>query len=169
MEISQGLPIAVALALAVVLSWLRSRWTNSHWRNEQLKPVNEIDELVRIVAGLQRRATKRNDSEGTTITSWVQPFLPMIDQWRVLRQQLRKKASFGAWLRLGMPEQLIPDHRSATLQLHARSAVAPILARFNAGPVVLEPSLGDDLWRALSVDLPDVVVNPVGIPRLSQS
>jgi hypothetical protein len=130
--------------------------------------VYEIDDLARIVAGLHRRATRRGDPKNTTITSWVQPFLPMIDQWSVLRQQLKKQASFITWIRLGMPRQLIPDYRSATLQLHARSAVAPILARFNAGPVVLEPSLGDDLWRALNVDLPEPVVQSVGIPLLSQ-
>ena len=169
MGIYQSLPLAVVAALAVVLVYLRSRWVNSQWRSEQLNPVDEIDELVRIMSGLHRRATRRGDPRNAAITKWVAPFVPMMAQWREQKLQLKKQASFLTWLKCGMPSHLIPDYRSATLQLHARSAVAPILAQFNAGPVELVPSLGDDVWRALNVDLPEPVLQSASVPRLSQS
>ena len=169
MGILASFPIVVVLILTVILMLLRSRWANSHWRTEQLGPVEQIDELVRIVAGLYRRANRRGDPRNAAITEWVQPFLPMIEHWEIQKRHLRKESSFRMWLKLGMPKQLIPDYRSATLQLHARSAVAPVLAKFNAGPVVLEADLGDHLWRALDVDLPERVSQTVGLPSLSQS
>ncbi len=164
--IFQSFPIVVVLVLTVVLGALRSRWITSKWRLEQLGPVAEIDELVRIIAGLYRRSNRRGDPRSAAITKWVQPFLPMIDQWEAQKAELKKQASFTTWLKLGMPKFLVPDYRSATLQLHARSAVAPILDQFNAGPVMLEGSLGDDLWRALNVDLPDRVPQAVGLAAM---
>ena len=169
MGILESFPIVVVLILTVILMLLRSRWAGSHWRIEQLSPIEQIDELARIMAGLHRRANRRGDPRNAAITEWVEPFMPMIQHWEIQKHQLRKQASFRMWIKAGMPKQLIPDYRSATLQLHARSAVAPVLAQFNAGPVVLESDLGDHLWRALNVDLPERVSQSVGVPSLSQT
>ena len=157
MPIFVSLTLAVAAALMLFLMSLRSRWSSSSWRNDQIAPVREIDELVRIVSGLYRRAVRRGDPRSTAITHWVEPFQPMMREWVRLKTEIQRNASFTHWLRVGMPRQLEPDHRIATLQLHARSAVAPVLSRFNSGPVELGPGLADDLWRALSFDLPEAM------------
>lgn len=167
MPLFQSLLIAVALALCAVFISLRARWATSHWRSEQLKPVLEIDDLVKIISGLDRRASRRGDPRSLAITEWVKPLRPMIDKWAILKRELLRQASLTAWLRAGMPKELAIDYRSATLQLHARSAVTPILSQFNAGPVELGPALSDDLWRALDVDLPEPSTQTIASPILS--
>jgi hypothetical protein len=168
MPILVSLMLAVAAALIFLLMSLRSRWSSSSWHNDQITPVREIDELVRIVSGLYRRALRRGDPRSTTITQWVEPFRPMMSEWVRLKSELQRNASFTHWLRVGMPRHLEPDHRVATLELHARSAVAPVLSRFNSGPVELGPALADDLWRAFSFDLPEATPTQTSVsPRLS--